>query len=240
MKKTLLLAMVLLFTGCLENLRVKDDPTDETPTLTHPRKVGGDVPVGEVCVNESYVETTPILSPNVTNCSAEQLELKEYFELYLNQLESLDIDNIVSMTYPRLFIPINKTIFKQYVNTLVTSTQISVDSFDTSIVEIGGVNTYPEGEFVHLRYYSSIKLTFIDPELYSDELSVRILNDVLSGKYGQENIEIEPSERRITINKEEKLLGIKEGGDSWKFIGDNEEYRRLYPRILPADILSQI
>jgi hypothetical protein len=208
----------------MENPKVKDNPTEETPTDTHPRQV-----------NVSNGETTHTISYN-----AKQLEVKAYFELYLKQLESLDIENIISMTYPRLFIPINRRIFKQYVNSLVNSTQIAVDSFATNIVDIGAINSFSQGEFVHLQYHSSIKLIFIDPELYNDELSVRILNDVLSGKYGQENITINPKERTIIIQKDEKLLAIKESGDDWKFIGDNEEYRRLYPRILPADILSQI
>ena len=71
-------------------------------------------------------------------------------------------------------------------------------------------------------------------------MSVRVLNDVLSSKYGKENITVEPKNRTIIIGKEEKLLAIKENEKEWKFIGDNQEYRRLYPRILPLDILSKI
>lgn len=224
MRKILLIASILLFTGCLDNLKF-GDKTEEKKSKEEPKKVESNKSI-EVVETSNYTE--------------KQLEVKTYFELYLSQLESLDTEGIISMTYPKLFLPINKALFTQYVNTLLTSTHISVESFETNITDIGFVQSYSQGEFVHLRYISSIRLVFINPELYNNELSVRVLNDVLSSKYGSENITVEPENRTIVIRKEEKLLGIKENEEEWKFLGDNQEYRRLYPRILPMDILSQI
>jgi hypothetical protein len=214
----LIIVSILLFTGCQDSLKFWGDKTEEE-SKKEPKKVDNNTTI-------KYTE--------------KQLEVKAYFELYLKQLESLDTEGIISMTYPKLFIPINRTLFKQYVNTLLTSEHISVKSFDANITHIDTVQSYSQGEFVHLKYYSSIKLEFIDPELYNSELSVRVLNDVLSSKYGKENITVEPKNRTIIIGKEEKLLAIKENEKEWKFIGDNQEYRRLYPRILPLDILSKI
>ena len=147
------------------------------------------------------------------------------------------------MTYPKFFIPINKTIFKRYLNNLLTSPHIAVVSFDTNITDIGRVKSYNNGEFANLKYQTTIKLAFINPNLYNDELSIRMLRDILSKKYGKENIQIEPKNREITIREEQKLLAIKDNSSSdeeWKFIGDNPEYRKLYPEILPLDILSKI
>jgi hypothetical protein len=221
MKKILLIVSILLFTGCQDGFKFWEKKVEEKKK-EEPKKVD---------INKS-VETIKY--------TKKQLEVKSYFELYLSQLESLDTEGIISMTYPQLFIPINETLFKQYINTLLTSTHIAVDSFDTNITHIGTVQSYSQGEFVHLRYYSSIRLRFINPDLYNNELSIRVLNDILSSKYGEGNIVIEPEQRVITIKKEENLLAIKENENEWKFLGDNEEYRRLYPRILPLDILSQI
>jgi hypothetical protein len=130
--------------------------------------------------------------------------------------------------------------FKRYIDTLLTSEHITVDSFNTEITDIGEVLSYSGGNFAFVNYKSSIKLSFINPDLYNDELSIRVLNDVLKSKYGEENIQVDPQSRSITINKDEKLLCIKEKDLEWKFIGDNKEYRRLYPEILPPEILSQI
>ncbi len=221
MKNILLIISILLFTGCQDSLKFWGDKT-EKESKKEPKKVD----------SNTTIETTKY--------TEKQLEVKEYFELYLNQLEGLDTEGIISMTYPQLFIPINKALFKQYVNTLLTSSHIAVESFDANITDIGTVQSYSQGEFVHLRYYSTIRLAFINPELYNNELSIKVLKDVLSSKYGKENITVEPENRTIIIRKEEKLLGIKENEKEWKFIGDNQEYRRLYPRILPMDILSQI
>lgn len=169
-----------------------------------------------------------------------QLELKSYLDLYFVHLQNLDTDNIILMTYPKLFIPINKTVFQQYINTLLTSQHISVESFTTKVLFMSPVESYSDGEFAQIRYVTTIKLNFINPKLYSDELSVRVLNDVLSRKYGKENIDINPVDRTITIVKEEKLLALKDNGRGWKFLGDNPSYRELYPRILPADLLTKI
>ncbi|NEW61600.1 hypothetical protein GSY74_09920, partial [Sulfurovum sp. bin170] len=150
MKKILIIALMLLFTGCLDNLKFWGDKVEEK-SKKEPKKVD---------TNKTIV----------IDYTKKQLEVKEYLELYLKQLESLDTEGIISMTYPQLFIPINRTLFKQYVNSLLTSTHISVESFDTNITHIDSVQSYSQGEFVHLKYYTSIKLAFINPELYNDEL----------------------------------------------------------------------
>jgi len=176
----------------------------------------------------------------IENNIAEQSGLKDYIDEYFQQLQTLNVDGIINMTYPKLFKPINENLFRQYINTIVSSPQLSVESFNTKIIYLGDVYPYENGEFAQIIYQSDITLNFLNPELYSDELSVRVLNNVLAGKYGQENIAINPAQRTINIKKEEKLLAIKEGGEEWKFIGDNPSYRQLYPTILPAGILSQI
>jgi len=182
--------------------------------------------------------------PNTTitsiHYSTKQRELKSFFERYLQALQSLNTDSIIEMTYPKLFIPINRDLFQHYIETLLNSPQIKIVSFDTNISHIGKVHTYDGGEFSQLSYKSSIKLNFVNPELYRDELSLRVLNDVLARKYGQKNISIDTQKRTILIKEEEKLLAIKEEGKEWKFIGDNPSYRELYPRVIPSDILSQI
>ncbi|MCH9739753.1 MAG: hypothetical protein K0U38_02780 [Epsilonproteobacteria bacterium] len=210
MKFFLLSISLLWMTGCFDNTKVKKDKN----------------PVSEEKERQSY--------------TVKQLELKEYLTLYLQQLQSLNTDNIIAMTYPKLFVPINKNIFQQYINTLLTSEHISVESFETNITNIGTVYPYSNGEFSKVSFHSTIKLNFINPELYSDELSVRVLNDVLTRKYGKDNIKIDSKERTIVIKKEEKLLSLKDNGEEWKFMGDNPAYREVYPRILPSDLLSKI
>jgi hypothetical protein len=230
MKKILIIAYIIIFTGCFDNQKLEGDKE-----VKKVEKIKKNEPK-EIDVNKSIV-TEVVASTEYTE---KQLEVKESFKFYLNQLETLDTEGIISMTYPKLFVPINRTLFKQYVDSLLTSEQISVESFDTNITSIDFVQSYDKGEFVHLKYYYNIRLSFINPDLYNNELSIRILDNTLSRKYGKENISIEPELRTITIRKEEKLLGIKENNEDWKFIGDNQEYRRLYPQILPSDILSQI
>ena len=176
----------------------------------------------------------------IQNNIVEQSELKNYIDSYLEQLQSLNIDGIISMTYPKLFKPINETLFRKYISTIVNSSQITVESFKTKLIYLGDVYPYDGGEFSQIIYQSDITLNFLNPELYKDELSIRVLNNVLAGKYGQENIHIDSSARTINIKKEEKLLAIKEENEEWKFIGDNPSYRRVYPRVLPMGILSQL
>jgi len=216
MKKRLLILSLLLITGCIGFNEEKKEPKKTVETVNRVK--------------------------NKKNYTKKQLELKKYFDEYLERLNSLDTEGVIYMTYPKLFIPINKTLFEQYINNVLTSDQISVESYDTNITDIGKVYSYNNGEFAHLKYIATIKLAFINPNLYSDELSIRILNDILTRKYGKENIQIDPTNRVITIREEQKLLAIKDNSidDGWKFIGDNPEYRKLYPEILPTEILSQI
>jgi len=213
MKKRLLFVLLLFLVGCVEN-----------PKKQEPKK--------EEVVKHSNVKK---------EYTKEQLSLKKDFEKYLGYLDSLDTEGVISMTYPNLFIPINKEVFKEYINTLLTSPHISIVSFDTNITKIGKINSFSRGKFAKVRYKATIKLAFVNPNLYNDDLSIRVLRDVLQKKYGKENIQLDAQSRVITIREEKEMLAIKEDGDNeWKFLGDNPEYRKLYPDVLPADVLNKV
>ncbi len=218
MKKILLLTTILLIVGCKEEIK-KD--TNSTKNIE---------------INDKNI-TKKVPDKIYTK---EQLILKKELERYLEQLKTLNTEGIIDMTYPKLFIPINKNMFKRYIDTLLTSPHITIEAFNTNIINIGEIEKFSNGEFAIVKYKTSIKLAFINPNLYNDELSIRVLNDVLTSKYGKKNIKIDPQNRDIVIKKEETLLAINENNSGWKFIGDNKEYRRLYPQIIPIDILSQI
>ncbi len=223
--------ITLLLIGCKEE--VKKD-SNLTKKLVKEKKSK----IENIEQNISRVEEEIVPDTNIyTN---EQLELKAELERYLQQLKSLNTEGIIDMTYPKLFIPINKNMFKRYINTIITSEDITIESFDINITNIGNIQTFSNGKFARVEYRSIIKLAFINPDLYSDELSMRVLNDTLTTKYGMENIKVDGKNREIVIKRDEKLLAIKEKDSDWKFIGDNREYRRLYPQIIPLDILSQI
>lgn len=159
---------------------------------------------------------------------------------YLNNLKIFNTKAIISKTYPNLFNVIDATHFEQYISIMSNSKDIMVDNYDTKITKIGPVVTFSNGtKFAQVQYHSDTKLVFLNPNLYSTETSINFLYDVLIHKYGKKNVEINVKERSLRVQKEEKLLLIKET-DGWKFIGDNKEYRQIYPSILPLEILTQL
>ncbi len=189
---------------------------------------------------EAIQELNTTQENNVSTLTLEEVQLKSALENYLAQLKSLNADNIISMTYPKLFIPINRDMFKEYLNTMLISSDVQVNSFDAIITKINTIKPFSEGKFAQIHYNSTINISFINPKLYNTQRKLLILDKILSKKYGRDNIRVDSIGRSITIKKEEKLLAIKESSQTWKFLGDNPEYRRLYPRILPIEILNSI
>ncbi len=222
MKNFMLTVALLFFTACIGDKKPKIEPKKDVPTES----------------NTTLVE--PLYDNSLGTLTIEQIHLKNALENYLAQLKSLNADNIISMTYPKLFIPINQDMFRDYLNTMLISSDVQVNSFDATITKIGTVKPFSEGTFSQVNYNSTINISFINPELYNTQRKLLILDKILSNKYGRENIRVDSIGRTITIKKEEKLLAIKDGSGEWKFLGDNPEYRRLYPRILPIDILNNI
>jgi DNA-binding protein Fis len=218
MRYLIITLTLLLFTACIGDKKPKKEVTEE--------------------LNTTNVVTT--VDTNIETLTLKQTQLKSALDNYFAQLNSLNADNIISMTYPRLFIPIKQDMFRDYLNTMLISSDVKVNSFDSTIVEIGTIKPFSEGEFAQINYNSTININFINPELYNTQRKLLILDKILSNKYGRENIRVDSIGRTITIKKEEKLLAIKDTSQEWKFLGDNEEYRRLYPRILPIDILNSI
>ena len=222
MRNFILTLALLFFTACIGDKKPKIEPKKE--------------PIAES--NETLVQA--LYDNSLGTLSIEQIHLKNALDNYLAQLKSLNADNIISMTYPKLFIPINQDMFRDYLNTMLISSDVQVNSFDATITKIGTIKAFSEGTFSQLNYNSTINISFINPELYNTQRKLLILDKILSNKYGRENIRVDSIGRTITIKKEEKLLAIKDGSGEWKFLGDNQEYRRLYPKILPIDILNNI
>jgi hypothetical protein len=213
--------MLLLFTACNSEKELKKEEPSVVAIPTDVNKTDQNITVALPVVTQTYLETV-----------ANQ---------YLNELKVFNIDAIVEMTYPALFTVINPTHFREYISIMTNSKDILVESYDTKIQHIDEITTFNNGtQFSQAQYISTAKIIFLNPNLYNTEKSINYLYDVLIHKYGQENIHINLNERSVRISKPEKLLMIKEEGQEWKFLGDNKEYRRLYPQILPAEILNII
>jgi len=214
-----LLSILLLFTGCFSN---KTPPKQEQTTEEIPKK------------NLPDPTTT-------TEDTEKNTELYKAFERYLNQLESLNADNIISMTYPKFFTVFSKKVYKNQILTMTNSSNIDIVDFTAKITKVDKVNTFSEGKFAKVGYTSTIKLYLKNNRLYDTELSLNTLYSILARKYGRKNIHVDIQTRVVTIIKNEKLLAIKENSHGWKFVGDNPTYRELYyPRFLPYDILNNI
>ena len=183
--------------------------------------------------NDSYAylgELTP----------AQEVIKKELIE-YLKSLESFDVDDIVSKTYDKLFDVINKQHFREYITTMMNSKDIIVQKYDTNITKIGKVKSSSNGtKFCQVSYTSKAKILLLNDQLYKTETSMNYLYDVLIHKYGRENINFDVKKRTIEIKRKENMILIKQKDKPWKFIGDNPEYRRIYPKILAPELLDML
>jgi len=215
-----ILSILLLFAGCFSD---KTPPKQEQTTEEVPKK---DIP-----------EPTPATIVD----NEKKTELYKALELYINQLESLSADNIISMTYPKFFTVFSKNVYRNQILTMTNSSNIDIVDFSAKITKVDNVNSFSEGKFAKVGYTSTIKLYLKNNRLYDSKLSLNTLYSILARKYGQKNIHVDIQTRVVTIIKNEKLLAIKENSNGWKFVGDNPTYRELYyPRFLPYDILNQI
>jgi len=230
MLRVFLVFLVLIFVGCFD----KETPKKEDKNITKESNKTKPKDKNETISIQKPIDTYTVVSEEEPN-----LDLKNDFELYLESLRTLNTDGIIDMTYEGLFKPINKNLFVHFINAILDSPEISIENFDANITNIGDIIDYGKGKFANLEYKSIIKLNFVKQDLYSDEVSLRALRSVLQNKYGKENIIVDKDTRSIIIKKDEKLLAIKDNNSSsWKFIGDNEEYRKLYPDALPRELLE--
>lgn len=198
----------IIFTGCIGNKNINSDGDN---------------------ISYAYLGTL----------TKDQEIVKNELVSYLKQLKNFNTEAIVTKTYPKLFNVIDETHFKEYISIMSNSKDIMVDHYKTHITKIGKVITFSnDTKFAKVQYTSDTKIIFLNPNLYNTETSIDFLYDVLIHKYGKENIEIDVKKRSLRIKKEEKMLVIKEQEKDWKFIGDNTEYRGLYPTILPKEIIT--
>lgn len=194
---------------------------------------------------DNNITTTP--SPAVTNTdigtfSLSQVLIKQALDSYLYDLSTFNTNAIVEKTYPKLFQAIDRNLFRQYISSMMKSSDIEMKSYKSTIIKLSPVRTLASGtEFAQAEYRSTVKIHFLNNELYNNEEKITFLYDVFIHKYGKENIEVDVKNRTLQIKKLEKVLIIKENNSNeWKFLGDNKKYRQLYPSFLPYEILEAI
>lgn len=180
--------------------------------------------------------------------TASQVEVKEKktvlekeLEKYLKELSDFNTDAIVDMTYPKLFYVIDLDLFRQYIASMMNSTDIKMTSYKSNVTKISEVTTFSnDTQFAQVHFTSMVTIRFLNNAMYDSKEKLTFLYDALVHKYGIDNIQVDLEERILSIKKPEKLLMIKEKDTQWKFLGDNSKYRQLYPGFLPNEILRII
>lgn len=179
---------------------------------------------------------TTVPTPISGGLSFKDVAVKRALDSYLQDLSTFNIDVIVDKTYPRLFRVIDLDLFRQYIASMMNSTDIEILSYTTDILKLSKVTTFSnDSEFAQATYLSTIKLHFLNHNLYPTNEKINFLYDALSHKHGKENVDINIEKRTLQIKKLEKILIIKEKDTEWKFLSDNSKYRQLYPSFLPLE-----
>lgn len=194
-------------------------------------------------IKETNAAVTIITNPvsDLGALSLKQVEVKQALDSYLNDLSTFNTDSIVDKTYPKLFHVIDLDLFRQYIASMMNSTDIEMKSYESNITKLSPVTTFSnKTEFAQVQYTSKVKIHFLNNTLYDTEEKINALYDAFIHKYGKESINIDVAKRTLNIKKSEKLLIIKEKDTEWKFLGDNSEYRQLYPSFLPQEILQNL
>ena len=165
--------------------------------------------------------------------------VKQELDIYLEALSTFNTDAIVDMTYPKLFWVIDPDLFRQYIASMMNSTELQIVSYDTNITRLSQVTSFTnDTEFAQVNYQTTIKIHFLKSHLYATDEQINFLYDSLIHKYGTENIYINKEDRIIQVKELKKLLIIKEKDTEWKFVGDDHKYRKQYPNFLPPEILK--
>lgn len=190
---------------------------------------------------EEKVEVKTKIRTTIDSLTQEEKSIKQALEHYLKQLSTFNTDTIVDLTYPKLFYVIDLDLFRQYITSMMNSTDIEMTSYTTQVTQLSKVITFTNAtKFSQASYISNIDIHFLNEKLYNSEKKVNFLYDALAYKYGKKNIKFNKEKRILSIRKIEKLLIIKEKDSEWKFLGDNSKYRKLYPSFLPPEILKVI
>lgn len=190
--------------------------------------------------NNTTISTLPSESV-LSEVDKEPKSIRKVLDDYLNKLTTFDTDAIVDKTYPKLFYVIDLDLYRQYIASMMNSTDIEMSSYKTNVTRLSSIIRFSNGtQFAQADYTTKVTIRFLNDTLYNTKEKINFLYDVLIHKYGKENIDINLKKRTLNIKKPEKLLIIKEKDREWKFLGDNLEYRKLYPTFLPNEILMNL
>ena len=85
--------------------------------------------------------TTTKVSPLGT-LSKKQKIVKKELDTYLKELSNFNTDVVVDMTYPKLFQVIDLDLFRQYIASMMNSTDIEMRAYESNVTKLSPVTTF--------------------------------------------------------------------------------------------------
>jgi len=165
----------------------------------------------------------------------EMSNLKIALNSYKDATFKMNVEEIMTYIYPGLYKLFPKDSMEQSLKTMYSSGQ-APKIVKMDIQKIGPIKTFDDGFFATVFYDMSMQMSIGE---FNPELKDKMIAS-LKLKLGEKSkIVFDEKTNTFIIDKESKMIAIKEGSTGWKFL-EEEKASLLKDKIFPKSLLEKL
>jgi hypothetical protein len=162
--------------------------------------------------------------------------LKTALDTYSVATKENDVDTLMSFVYPKVFTLVPKEKMTSMLKKMYASGK-APQIKEIKHINYGAIKKYDKGSFSVITSLMSMDLKSPKQDQKFEEYMLGMLKQQLSEK---STIKHNKEAHTFTISNESKVIGIKEGTDSWKFVGYSQAKKYASKDILPKAITDSL
>jgi hypothetical protein len=155
---------------------------------------------------------------------------------YLGFSKNLEIENLLTYMYPRIFELATKAQIKQALESAYNSTEIEIKLDSMGIGNVLPISKFSKGLYTKFGYGVKLTMKFLDKEM---EDKIDIVLQSLKTKFGELNVQYAEESKIFTVYQEKEALAIKDNYSKniWTILGLEADKTLL--KIIPAEIRNK-
>ncbi|MCH9741263.1 MAG: hypothetical protein K0U38_10580 [Epsilonproteobacteria bacterium] len=174
---------------------------------------------------------------SVAEVSTEMSSLKHALSDYTDATIKNDINKLITFVYPKVFTLMTKermTVLLEEMHASGKAPKI----VKINHKDISAIHKYDAGSYAIIT--SAMEMELKSPAVNNPKYETIVL-DMLKKRMGEDaEVHLDKDKHLFFVKKDSKIIGIKEGAESWKFVGYDQAKRYASKNIIPSSISQSL
>ncbi len=168
--------------------------------------------------------------------------IKSELNSYFSYLQKKEFDSSMKYIHPGIFVIVPKDKLVEVIKSTFENDDLSVEIDSFRIINISKPVEEKQDFFSIVDYQNNMVINLHrEAKETEDDYKGRVFftASVFEGTFGEKNVSIDPTKKKIIVLSENKLVAVSPNGETnWKFVVANKKQEELLKHFLPKKIIK--